>query len=170
MTEDSTKQAPSVPQADRPNMAEGYLQPGLLPWSWAELRLGRARNYWVTTVTADGRPHSRPVWAVWFEGALFFSTGPTRIRKHLERSSAVSINLESGDESLILEGTAELEKDADTLARVAAAYSAKYTWSMEPTPGVFFRIQPKVAFAWISDGSGEDRGVTFSGTATRFRF
>jgi general stress protein 26 len=170
MTGDSTKRAPTVPQADRPHMAEVYLQGGLLAWSWAELRLIRARNYWIATVTAAGRPHSRPVWAVWLDNALFFSTGPSRIRKHLDHSAAVSVNLESGDECLILEGTAELETNRDTLVRVAAAYLAKYTWSMETTPGTFFRVDPKMAFAWISDGTGEDRGVIFSATATRFRF
>jgi hypothetical protein len=171
MTEDAMQRSPSVPRADRPNMPEGYLQSGQpLPWSWAEARLLRARNYWVSTVTPAGSPHNRPVWAVWFDDALFFSTGASRIRKHLERSSAVSVNLESGDECLILEGTAALETNGDTLARAAAAYTAKYTWPMEPTPGSFFRVRPHVAFAWISDGTGEDRGVAFSATATRYRF
>jgi hypothetical protein len=37
---------------------------GLLPWSWAEQRLTESRNYWITSLWPDGRPHSMPVWAV----------------------------------------------------------------------------------------------------------
>lgn len=48
----------------------------LLPWSWATERLVAARNYWIATTRANGRPHCRPVWGVWFEGVgLYFSTG-----------------------------------------------------------------------------------------------
>jgi hypothetical protein len=42
---------------------------GLLPWSWALERLRNARNYWLTTVWPDGRPHVMPVWAVWLDRA-----------------------------------------------------------------------------------------------------
>lgn len=31
---------------------------GLLSWSWADARLGRARNYWVVSVRPDVWPHS----------------------------------------------------------------------------------------------------------------
>ena len=157
------------PIADRPKMSEMYLQPAVLPWSWAEARLTRARNYWVSTVTASGRPYSRPVWAVWLDARLYFSTGPSGIRHNLERAPAISVNLESGDQCVILEGTAELEADVALLGRVTSAYLVKYGWAMQPTPGEWYTVHPRVVFAWISDGSGEDRGVTFTGTATRFR-
>jgi hypothetical protein len=54
------------PRASRPYMPGYGVQgpeggSGLLPWAWAEERLGRARNYWVTTLWPDGRPHSMPV-------------------------------------------------------------------------------------------------------------
>jgi len=170
MQDSKAGQAEATPVADRPKMAAGYLEGGRLPWSWVEARLQRARNYWVTTVTASGRPYARPVWAVWFEGTLYFSTGPSGTRKNLERSSSVSINLESGDECVILEGTAELESSVQRLERVAAAYTQKYGCPMEPKPGDWYAMRPRVAFAWMSDSSGEDRGVVFSSSATRFRF
>ena len=50
--------------ASRPRMFGGVAEPVLLPWSWALDRLSQARNYWIATTRADGRPHSRPVWGV----------------------------------------------------------------------------------------------------------
>ena len=47
---------------------------GLLPWAWAEERLTTSRNFWLSTRWPDGRPHVMPVWAIWNEGALWFSS------------------------------------------------------------------------------------------------
>ena len=53
---------------------------GLLPWSWAEQRLKRSHNYWVTTVKLDGAahnaspfnvsPHTMVVWGLWQDGTV----------------------------------------------------------------------------------------------------
>lgn len=171
MTEEEVKRGRAIERiADRPKMAAGYLQGGLLPWSWVDARLTRARNYWIATVTAKGRPYSRPVWAIWLDETLYFSTGESGTRRNLDRGTEVSVNLESGDECVILEGRAEVEQDVAHLRRVVGAYTTKYGWPMEPKIGEWYAIAPRVVFAWISDGTGEDRGVTFSSTATRFRF
>ena len=79
----------SEPQASRPSMpGYGLLPPGegrgLLPWSWAEEHLGASRNYWVSTVSPSGAPHARPVWGVWSDGQLYFSSG-SRIRTNLTK-------------------------------------------------------------------------------------
>src|SRR5262249_53702742 len=50
-----------------------------LPWSHAEERLERSRNYWICTARPDGRPHSIPVWGFWIEDAFYFGTA--RVRK-----------------------------------------------------------------------------------------
>src|SRR5437899_8467144 len=50
-----------TPRASRPQAA-GYGFPentkGLLAWSWAEQRLKKSHNYWITTVKPDGSPHT----------------------------------------------------------------------------------------------------------------
>ena len=50
---------------------------GLLPWSWAVERLERSHDYWLATVWPDARPHVMPVWGVWREDALWFSSSKT---------------------------------------------------------------------------------------------
>ena len=55
------------PTASRPYMP-GYGLPdakkGLLPWAWAEQRLKKSHNYWITTVRPDGSPHTMVVWGL----------------------------------------------------------------------------------------------------------
>ena len=46
------------------------------PWSDARRALEEAELFWISTVRSDGRPHVTPLIAVWFEGALWFCTGP----------------------------------------------------------------------------------------------
>src|ERR1700674_5664184 len=53
---------------------------GLLPWSWAVERLTRSHDYWVATVRPGGRPHVMPVWGVWIDDALWFSSSRARAR------------------------------------------------------------------------------------------
>src|SRR5689334_4298398 len=94
------------PVGGRPRMFGGELEPVVLPWSWAVERLARARHYWIATTRADGRPHARPVWAVWVDGSVCFSTGSIAAR-NLERSPEISVHVESDDgEAVIVEGTA----------------------------------------------------------------
>ena len=77
----------TTPRASRPHMpGYGVVGPtegsGLLPWSWAEERLSSSRQYWVTTLWPDGRPHTMPVWGVWdIDHADFWFTSSVQSRK-----------------------------------------------------------------------------------------
>ena len=157
------------PVADRPSMpGYGLAAPdegdGLLPWSWAEQRLTDARNYWVSTADENGRPHSMPVWAVWVDGALYFSTGRrTRKTRNLSLRPECVVAPESGAEAVVLEGEAEEVADGATRELVAAAYTAKYPMGFPPDEPVF-RVRPRRVFGLIET---PDR---FTRTATRWRF
>ena len=61
-------------------------------------------------------------------------------------------------------------QDEASARRVTAAYNEKYHWNMEPRPGEFFEVRPRVMFGWLCDGSGRDGGALFSQTATRWSF
>jgi PPOX class probable F420-dependent enzyme len=159
------------PVADKPH-APGYgfetakSPPGeRLPWARAVEWLQAARNYWVVTTRPDGRPHAAPVWGLWLDGAVLFSTGPgSRKGRNLAANRAVVVHLESGDDAVILEGTAEPVTDPGRLARFADAYKAKYRFRPDPddpnTP--VWALRPRVAFTW-----GE---ADFPESATRWRF
>ncbi len=136
---------------------------GLLPWSWAEERLARCRNYWLSTVRPGGRPHTMPLWAVWHEGRLFFSTARTSVKaRNLFADPRCTVTTESGHEAVIIEGTAAVEEGQDTLSPVWDAYKAKYGWDI---PGEsMFVLAPRVAFAFI------ETDADFARTATRWTF
>jgi general stress protein 26 len=145
--------------------AEG---PGLLPWSWAEERLARSRNYWLATVTEGGRPHVMPVWAVLFDDRLWFSSSRgSRKSRNLLSNPECSLSTEDPAEPVVVEGPAELVTDLPILERVLAAENEKYetTYGMDmfdPEHNCCFALTPKRAFALAS--------ADFTGSPTRWTF
>lgn len=171
MADDAVGPEANEPEPSRPRLFGGHPEPSLLPWAWAADRLVAARHYWIATTRANGDPHSRPVWGVWLDGALFFSTGSLAAR-NLVANPAITAHLESGGDVVILEGVAEPVADGPLLRRVVAAYNAKYRSDLDPAnpPGPFSAVRSRHAFGWLSDPSGLDRGAAFHGTATRWTF
>lgn len=153
---------PSEPHPTRPRAPAAYafsknLAP-LLPWSHVVERLERSRNYWLATTRPDGRPHVTPLWGVWVDDALYFDGHPaTRWARNLAANPAASVHLESGEDVVILEGAVEdLTTDADTAARIIAAWDSKYG-RLHPSPAGsgILRLRPVAARAW-STSSLED--------------
>ena len=76
---DSSAQT-SEPEASRPWMPSEYGVPateeGMMTWEHVTELLRGALDYWIATTSADGRPHVRPVWAVWIDGILYFDGHP----------------------------------------------------------------------------------------------
>jgi hypothetical protein len=169
--DDDTVTSGPEPVASRPRMFGGVAEPVLLPWSWALDRLSNARNYWIATTRADGRPHSRPVWGVVVDEAVFFSTGSLAVA-NLVHSPEISLHSESATELVILEGVATVEVDQSVIVRVCDDYSVKYDEAMDPDhlPGPFYRTRPRVAFGWLASASFTDGGAVFHGTATKWTF
>lgn len=102
----------TAPAASRPRMPKDYgildekTSSGLLPWGRASERLEGSRNYWIHTTRRDGRPHAKPVWGLWFEGRFYFATNPKSVDgQNISANPSLSVNLESGDDVVILEGT-----------------------------------------------------------------
>ncbi len=140
------------PRRTRPYIEDSYGIPedfsGMLDWDHVESRVAPARNYWLATVTRDGRPHARPVWGVWLDGSLHFGGGRrTRKAENLERDPRVSIHLEDGWDVVIIEGRAEEVLDPETQERLDDVYEAKYGMR-HGTP--VWRVVPSKVFAWTN--------------------
>jgi hypothetical protein len=95
-----------IPRSERPGLDPAYgisaEEEGLLPWSWVRDQTERSRNYWVCTTRPDGRPHAMPVWGVWIDDTLWFSTGDGSVKaRNLAADPRVAVHLESGDECVI---------------------------------------------------------------------
>ena len=137
-----------------------------LPFSHAEERLAKSRNYWVCTTRPDGRPHSIPVWGFWIDGQLIFGTARTsRKARNLAENPVVSVHLESGDDVVILEGKAEEVdiSDGTILNKLDAASREKYKMPLMVVPeAVFYSVRPRTVLAWTEKD--------FPKTATRWKF
>lgn len=141
---------------------------GLLPWSWAEERLVSSRNYWLTTIWPDGRPHTMPVWGVWHDGSLWFSSSKgSRKARNLSRDPRCTVATEDAVNPVVVEGRAELVTNPDDLARMLALENAKYSTdygveTLDPASNSAFRVRPRWAFGLKSDD--------FTGSPTRWEF
>ncbi|MEX2080227.1 MAG: pyridoxamine 5'-phosphate oxidase family protein [Dehalococcoidia bacterium] len=144
------------PRISRPAMVPGYGLPTELPdhippWPKVESELEGARNYWVCTVSPGGRAHAMPVWGVWFDGALLFSTDPeSRKARNIAANPEVVIHLESGDDVVILEGRLEGTQATALPVAVFDAYEKKYGIRPDETDanGGWYRLALKKALTW----------------------
>jgi general stress protein 26 len=137
-----------------------------LPFSHAEERLEKSRNYWICTARPDGRPHSIPVWGFWMDGALYFGTArASRKALNLANNPAVSVHLESGDDVVILEGTAVEVDSAEksTFKKINSASRAKYQMPLVVMPEtLLYSVRPQRVLAWTEKD--------FPNNATRWTF
>ncbi len=141
---------------------------GLLPWSWARERLVASHDYWCVTVRGDGRPHVMPVWGVWFDEAVWFSSSlGSRKARNLAADARCALTTDQPRQPVVLEGTAERITDLDRVAGFAAALNTKYGTDYgadfyDPAVNGTYRVGPTVVIALDDDD--------FTGTPTRWRF
>jgi nitroimidazol reductase NimA-like FMN-containing flavoprotein (pyridoxamine 5'-phosphate oxidase superfamily) len=141
-------------------------QDGLLPWSRAREQLVRARYYWLATVRADGRPHVAPLWGGWVNDLLYFDGSPeTRWARNIAANPAASVNLENGNDVVIVEGTVEfLVADAALAARLVDVWTEKYgRFQPEADSRGIFRLRPRSARAWSTENMQDGARWFFSG-------
>ncbi len=132
-----------------------------MPWTAVERKLKAARNYWIGTTRRDGRPHSAPVWGVYLDGVMYFSTGNDSVKgRNLARSPHVTIHPEIIDDAIILEGRVDKLKASPKLKPVWTAYNRKYKF--DPAGSDFYALRPDLVFSYTEPD--------FIETATRWTF
>lgn len=142
---------------------------GLLPWAWAEQRLKKSHNYWITTVKPDGSPHTMVVWGLWQDGRFLFSTGSTsRKARNLAQNPNCVVCTELAHEAVIVEGVAEIAEVA-ARRKMIPVYEKKYDWDLstmkddmlsmkEPV----FAVRPRVVFGlWEENFQDKSTRWTF---------
>ncbi|ELZ00028.1 pyridoxamine 5'-phosphate oxidase family protein [Natrialba asiatica] len=108
-------------------------------WTDARGRLAAADYYWLATVHSDGRPHVRPLLAVWVADAMYFCSGAaTRKSGYLTAVPSCSLATETDTFHFVVEGEATKRSDETALQDVAGAYATKYEWEVEVRDGAFY--------------------------------
>jgi hypothetical protein len=159
-----------------------YSDPAASPVSWEETVavLEAAELFWVSTVRADGRPHVTPVVAVWFDGAVWFSTGANEqkfanMRAHPHVVLTTGCNQWDQGLDVVVEGEAVRITDDAVLARVVEAFTVRWDgrWKFTASGGCFrgedgtgeamvFSVKPAKVFA-------HSKGDPFGATRHKFR-
>jgi hypothetical protein len=105
-----------------------------LPWQRATSQLdelrpaggSRSPTCWLSSISADGRPHTAGVVGHWLAGTLYFVSGPrTRKSRNLEADPRCTFAISLPDLDLVLEGTATRVTDVRTLERIAAGFNER---------------------------------------------
>lgn len=141
---------------------------GLMPWVEAERRLGVSHDYWCATVRPDGRPHVMPVWGVWLDGRLWFSSAlASRKARNLAADPRCSVTTDDAQNPVVVEGEAERLTDASSIASFVDAVNRKYDAQMtvefqDPAVNGTYAVRPMTVIALTHDD--------FTGSPTRWRF
>ena len=155
---------------------------GTMPINWDEAaRLFAAeRSYWVATTSDDGRPHVRPVLAVWIDGRVCSTTSPAaRKGRNLTSSPSAAFTARVPTMDIVVEGPITWVEDSRRLQLIGEAYQDKYGWPVTVAGSAFdapyaaptaghppyraYELAPAVAYAFGTDNNLGER-------STRFRF
>lgn len=158
-----------------------YSDPAAVATEWDETRkvLETAEIFWVSTVRSDGRPHVTPVVAVWFDGAIWFSTGAdeqkfANLRANPHVVMTTGCNRWDQGLDVVVEGDAVQVTDDTVLKHVAEAFTVRWDgrWQWTVRGGCFrgtdgtgealvFAVTPAKIFAHA-------KGDPFSATRHKF--
>ena len=144
----------------RPNMPHYGIMPdktdGMLSWDWVDEQMGKSPNYWICTTRPDGRPHAVPVWGVWVDGTLYFGRSRKSVSaRNVEKRSDVVVHLESGDDTVIIEGKLIESKESPELKhKIDKAYATKYppydpSQEEDDGSGIRYQVVPHKVMAWL---------------------
>ena len=123
--------------ADRtPSEVTNLSQSGHAALDWERVREALAgpvdSDYFLGTIGSDGRPHAAGVGALWFEGDMYFVSGPgTRKSRNVTKNPACTLTAKISGMDLVIEGDAERVTDQATLERLAAHYREVASWPAE---------------------------------------
>ncbi|UUW90690.1 pyridoxamine 5'-phosphate oxidase family protein [Nocardioides sp. WV_118_6] len=130
---------------DTLNLAERYAAP---PIAWSEVTglvdagyaqatvdAGPGRHTcWLTSLNADGSPHTNAVGGLWRDASFWFVTGlSTRRGRNLARDPRCTLALSLRELDLVVEGRAALVTDPADLTELAALWNAE-GWPCELDP------------------------------------
>jgi general stress protein 26 len=146
----------------RPNMPDYGITPeetdGMLTWEWIDTQMEKSRNYWVCTTRPDGRPHAVPVWGIWLENTLYFGSAKNSVKsRNIAHDNHVVVHLESGDDTLIIEGVlVESIESVDLKMTIDKAYAKKYppydpTQEEDTDTAIRYRLVPHKIMTWIEN-------------------
>jgi len=98
-----------------------------ISWAAVSARLSGARIYWFAILDRRGAPRTFPNWGVVVGDALYFYVdGATAKAMYLKRDPRVAINLEDGENAVLVRGSVSPAGRPDERPEIVAACAAAY--------------------------------------------
>lgn len=149
------------PKVSRPTFPKGYVEhpKSFIEWDWVEKQLTKSKHYWLCSVRPNGHPHVVPRWGAFIDNKFYYDGSPeTRHARNILENPYVTLNLESGEKAIILEGTSRpAEKPSPEFGqRLAQAIGGKYSalgYSPKPDQwdeGGLYVFTPRQCITWSS--------------------
>src|SRR6202046_4084564 len=116
----------------------------------------------------DARPHTMPVWGMWDDSTLWFtSAAESRKVKNLRHDPRCCVTTEDASDPVIIEGVARFVTDTPTLQRVVDLMNAKYHSGvdldfLQPARNATIGVRPRRVFSMLHSD--------FTGSPTRWVF
>ncbi|WP_350277925.1 pyridoxamine 5'-phosphate oxidase family protein [Kribbella sp. HUAS MG21] len=122
----------------------------LLDWSFVSAQLENATHYWLTTIATDGRPHSVPVWGLWYGNRLHFEGRPQAAwARNLLRDPRVTAHPPEPEQVVMLEGRARVIQDDELTGQEWAELDGRFqTKYRTGTGSPYWCIEPTKVIAW----------------------
>ena len=151
------------PRAEPLRLPTGYGTPETtLDWAAVRSRLAAARQYWVVTCRADGRPHVVPVDGLWLDDVWYYGGGDDAVHVRTAREHPqVAMHLPDPQQCVVVEGRVHPARPDPALARrLGEASGAKYPEYGSGSYEGALALDPARVLAW----------TTYPADATRFVF
>jgi hypothetical protein len=148
-----------TPKISRPKLPKGYADTpaSYVDWEWVAEQMTVSKNYWLSSVRPNGKPHVVPRWGVFIDNKFYYDGSPeTRHAQNIMKNPHVSLHLESGNQVVMMEGISKTaEKPTPEFAiQLAETISSKYSddgYSPKPDQwdeGGLYVFTPRQCIAW----------------------
>ena len=126
----------------------------LVSWDFVSEQMLQSRHYWISTVFPDSRPHSVPVWGIWFENRLHFEGNmQTAWGKNILNNPQVAVHLPSAVKVVTIEGTAHIIQDDEIDDEMWNVLDNTFQNKYQVDKGSpYIYVQPKRVLAWNGEG------------------
>jgi hypothetical protein len=156
-----------TPIAELLDLPDGYGTPKKkLAWATVTAELERAKQYWLATVRADGRPHVVPLDGIWLDNVWYYGGSEKSVHHRIVLANPkVVMHLPDAFTVVIVEGRVRQTRPASEVAqRLAGLSNEKYAeYGYTNNADAYAQVlglYPERVIAWTS----------YPTDATRFRF
>jgi len=147
------------PKVTRPTFPPGYVDKPVsyLTWDWVAAQMTESKHYWLCSVRPNGHPHVVPRWGAFIDNKFYYDgSTQTRHAHNIEKNPNITLNLENGEQAIIMEGISQPagKPDPEFAKQLAKAIGEKYSaWGYIPDPGQWdegglFVFTPRQCIAW----------------------